>query len=154
MVDRQLERDQDRGSQSGDLTHVPAARDERDQHGKRARRGPDDRLQPVEIGLAPDAEGRIAPGLVGDRAVVRLRRAAVDDERQHRHREHDDQRGRKDHRPAAGEQRREHDRPELGRRGQRDRGAGRERRPARIGEQRPRAEQRHHRVVGVRLERK
>ena len=59
MVDRELEGDQHRRGERGDLGERAPAGDERDQHGEQRRGGEHHVLGPLDaVDLAPDAERR------------------------------------------------------------------------------------------------
>ena len=175
MVDRELQRDQHRGGQRGDLRQRPAAGDEGDHHGEHRRGGEHRVLDPLDpVDLAPDAERRAAVELALDGALVERGEAGVDrpgsasiravdrGEGQRRSMRLGFSHERSVGRSASGRrspeqpvvagqvQRREGERGEL--RGHREG----EQRPAgeRAGEegQRPREQRRDQRVVGVRLQ--
>ena len=79
----ELDGDQHRRRQRGDLGGGLSRRPERHREGEGDRARPLDRPQEVKRGrLAPDAERRAARGLVAERAIVELSQAAVGEEGQ------------------------------------------------------------------------
>jgi len=163
----QLERDQHRAAERGHLHRVTPRRHESHRQGQ----GDGRALHHVQnprwgVQLTPHAEGRVAPGLVADGAVIQLTQTTVGDERQHSGR-HDDREHAGEHpgsppaaraRSSRGEQGREGEGGELRRRAEPDRRrAGGRGQPASRGverqaQHREHGGQRHERVVGVRLE--
>ena len=79
MVHRQLDADQEGGAQRRHLGELFSLGRKANSDGERSDRGQDGYAQGLQAGdLAPDAEGGIAAGLVGDRALVEGVEAGVD----------------------------------------------------------------------------
>jgi hypothetical protein len=89
----QLQADQQRRGERGDLRQGLAARPERDEEPKSCGRGDDrpaQRLQPRD--LAPDAEGGVAVCLVGDRSGDELVEAGAEQGREQQYQGHREER--------------------------------------------------------------
>jgi len=87
VLGHQLDRDDHRGGQGGDLNQGTAAWDERDHDRQRDRERLDRRLEPLErVILAPDAERRGTVELALDGPVVERRQPGVNrGQRGHQH---------------------------------------------------------------------